>query len=80
MVYHLLVPLSEHIGSFRAFDSITMRALCAGLTALLICIVLGPGIIARLRQMSWQEKILSDSDQVTRMAKIRFASSPRKLG
>ncbi len=57
MVYHLLVPLSEHIESFRAFDSITMRALCAGLTALLICIVLGPGIIARLRQMSWREKI-----------------------
>jgi phospho-N-acetylmuramoyl-pentapeptide-transferase len=66
VVYHLLVPLSEYVGSFGVFESITFRALCAGLTAFLICLVVGPGIIARLREMRWRERMAAGtgSDQL----------------
>ncbi len=66
MVYHLLVPLARHIGSFRAFESIHFRALCAALTAFLIGLIVGPGIIERLGQLRWRERIASDSDELTR--------------
>ncbi len=64
--YHLLVPLSEYVGSFRVFESITFRALCAGLTAFLICLIVGPGIILRLREMRWRERMAAGtgSDQL----------------
>ena len=61
MVHYLLVPLARYIESFRLFESIHLRALCAGLTAFLIGIVVGPGIIDRLGQMRWRERIASDS-------------------
>ena len=65
MIHHLLVPLAEYIESFRLFESVHLRALCAGLTAFLIGIVVGPGIIDRLGQLRWRERIASDSDKLT---------------
>jgi len=62
MVYQLLVPLARHIGSFRAFESVTLRAACAALTAFLVCLVVGPGIIERLGQLRWRERTATDSD------------------
>ena len=43
MVPSFLLPLSKHIASFRAFESITLRAICAALTAF------RPGCPARWR-------------------------------
>jgi phospho-N-acetylmuramoyl-pentapeptide-transferase len=62
MVPSLLLPLSNHIGSFRVFESITLRAILAGLTAFLVCFVVGEGIIARLRALRFGERIASGSD------------------
>ncbi len=66
MIYHLLVPLADHVESFRAFESIHFRALCAGLMAFLIGLIIGPGIIQRLGQLSWRERIASDCDELNR--------------
>ena len=64
MIYALLVPLAKHIGSFRAFESVTLRAACAAVTALLICLIVGPGIIERLGALRLRERIASDSKQL----------------
>jgi phospho-N-acetylmuramoyl-pentapeptide-transferase len=62
MVPELLLPLSGHIASFRAFESITLRAICAALTAFLVCFVVGPGIIRRLRELHLGESGSSAMD------------------
>ena len=51
MLYHLLYPLSQHIGVFRVFNYITFRAAGAAITALLLAFVIGPAIVRRLRAM-----------------------------
>lgn len=50
MLYHLLAPLSEHIGFFRLFKYISVRTGGAALTALLFCFVFGPVIIRKLKK------------------------------
>ena len=62
MVPSLLLPLSNHLASFRAFESITLRAICAGITAFLVCFIVGEGIIDRLRSLRFRERIASGSD------------------
>lgn len=50
MLYHLLTPLaSQHI-FFNLFNYITFRAAGATVTALLLCFVVGPRLIHRLRE------------------------------
>jgi phospho-N-acetylmuramoyl-pentapeptide-transferase len=72
MVPSLLLPLSKYIASFRVFESITLRALCAGITAFLVCFIVGEGIIDRLRALRFGERIESGSDWL--------AEKHRKLG
>jgi phospho-N-acetylmuramoyl-pentapeptide-transferase len=62
MVPSLLLPLSNHIAGFRAFESITLRAICAAITAFLVCFIVGEGIIDRLRSLRFRERIGSGSD------------------
>ena len=50
MFYHLLYRLHEHFGAFRVFQYITFRAAMATLSALLVALLLGPGMIRRLQQ------------------------------
>ncbi len=50
MLYHLLVPLSDHIGALRLFRYITFRAAGATVTAMLIAFVIGPVVIRWLRE------------------------------
>jgi len=69
VIHHLLVPLARYIESFRLFESIHLRALCAGLTAFLVGIVVGPGLIDRLRQLRWRERIESGSEELARRQK-----------
>ncbi|HKQ60681.1 MAG TPA: phospho-N-acetylmuramoyl-pentapeptide-transferase [Candidatus Polarisedimenticolaceae bacterium] len=50
MFYHLLYPLHTTLAGFNVFRYITFRAAMATLTALLVSLLLGPGMIRRLRQ------------------------------
>lgn len=50
MLYHLLYSLHTEISAFNVFRYITFRTIYAGLTAFLICFVLGPWMIRRLRE------------------------------
>jgi len=48
--YHLLYSFHDDLGVFNVFRYITFRTAMAALTALLVSLLLGPGLIARLRQ------------------------------
>jgi len=67
VIHWLLLPLAQYIESFQLFESVHLRALCAGLTAFLVGIVVGPGIIDRLGQLSWRERIASDSEKLKQL-------------
>jgi len=49
MFYHLLYSLHDQISAFNVFRYITFRTSMAALTALMLSLLLGPGLIARLR-------------------------------
>ena len=51
MLYFLLYEIGAHyVGPFRVFRYVTFRTAFASLTALFLCVVLGPWLIARLRE------------------------------
>jgi phospho-N-acetylmuramoyl-pentapeptide-transferase len=50
MLYHLLYPLHTNISAFNVFRYITFRTIYASLTALLICLLLGPWVIRKLTE------------------------------
>src|ERR671938_1326573 len=51
MLYFFLYELlSKSVSPFRVFRYITFRTAFASLTALFLCVVLGPWLIAKLRQ------------------------------
>ena len=60
MLYHLLYPLHTIIHPFRVFQYVTFRTAAASLTALLICLLLGPWLIARLRRFQIGQQIRTD--------------------
>ena len=51
MLYHFLVPLAKDHIVFNVFRYLTFRSFMALITALLISLVVGPWLIARLRRM-----------------------------
>jgi len=51
VLYHLLVPLSEHNIAFNVFRYVTFRAAGAVVTAFLVAFWFGPSIISRLRML-----------------------------
>ncbi len=57
MLFHLLFPLRAEFGVFNVFRYITFRAAMATLTALLVSLLLGPGLIRRLRQFQIGQEI-----------------------
>ncbi len=58
MFYHLLYErLQESIGSFNVFRYITFRSAMATLTALLVALSLGPGMIRRLARFQIGQEI-----------------------
>jgi len=57
MLYHLLYPLHDHFKILNVFRYITFRAALATLTALLISLALGPGLIHRLREFQIGQQI-----------------------
>ncbi|MFH0777948.1 MAG: phospho-N-acetylmuramoyl-pentapeptide-transferase [Candidatus Eisenbacteria bacterium] len=60
MLYHLLYPLREYVSAFNIFKYITFRAAYAGVTALLLCFLLGPPLIRWLRQFGIRQAIRQD--------------------
>jgi phospho-N-acetylmuramoyl-pentapeptide-transferase len=60
MLYHLLYPLVEWSTFFNVFRYITFRTIYAVVTALLLCWVLGPWMIRRLRGRSVGQFIRPD--------------------
>lgn len=64
MLYWLLFErLSPTFGPLRLFGMVTFRVASASLLAMLICIVLGPWLIARLRQFQIGQYIREDGPQ-----------------
>ncbi len=51
MLYHLLYPLREIFFGFNVFRYITFRAAGAIITAMLVCLILGPWVIRKIKQM-----------------------------
>jgi phospho-N-acetylmuramoyl-pentapeptide-transferase len=60
MIYHFLYPLNEVISAFNVFRYITFRTIYASLTAFLLCFLLGPWVIRRLKKMQVGQYIRED--------------------
>jgi len=60
MLYYLLYSLHELVPPFRVFRYITLRTAAAYLTALVICLVLGPWLIRRLKLIQIGQQIRED--------------------
>lgn len=63
MLYHLLYPLHTSVHVFNVFKYITFRALCAGLTALVLSLLLGPFFIKLLAKNQYGQSIRDDGPQ-----------------
>jgi phospho-N-acetylmuramoyl-pentapeptide-transferase len=57
MFYHLFVPLTKYFTGFNLFRYITFRTGCAVVTALIICLLLGPFFIRLLKKYQTGEVI-----------------------
>lgn len=57
MLYYLLYPLHEMFSVLNLFRYITFRSVMAALTAFLICLIFGPGLIKKLKEYKIGEKI-----------------------
>ncbi|MBU0983433.1 MAG: phospho-N-acetylmuramoyl-pentapeptide-transferase [candidate division Zixibacteria bacterium] len=63
MLYHLLAPLAENFQGFNLFRYITFRTGGAIITAIFICLILGPYFIGLLKKYQMAEKIRADGPQ-----------------
>jgi phospho-N-acetylmuramoyl-pentapeptide-transferase len=63
MLYHFLFPLESQLPAFNVFRYITFRAAGAALTALLLCLLLGPWAIRTLRRLSVGQSIREEGPQ-----------------
>ncbi|MCG6535541.1 MAG: phospho-N-acetylmuramoyl-pentapeptide-transferase [Syntrophales bacterium LBB04] len=63
MLYHLLYPLHTAYSFLNVFRYITFRTIYAAITALIICFVLGPWLIARLKGMQIGQTIREEGPQ-----------------
>ena len=60
MLYHLLYPLHTTFSAFNIFRYITFRTIYASLTALLICLLLGPWVIRKLTERQIGQYVRTD--------------------
>jgi phospho-N-acetylmuramoyl-pentapeptide-transferase len=60
MFYHLLYSLHPLFSVFNVFRYITFRTICSILTALLICFIIGPWLIKKLRVFQIQQVVRED--------------------
>ncbi len=66
MLYHLLYPLHTDYSFFNVFRYVTFRTASATLTALAISFLLGPWLIARLRQFQVGQHIRQEGPEAHR--------------
>jgi len=62
VLYHLLYPLRDIFFGFNVFKYITFRAAAAAVTSFLLCMVLGPVIIEKLRQFKIGQVVRTSDD------------------
>lgn len=60
MLYHLFYPLADKFIGFNVFRYVTFRSVYAAITAFGLCLLLGGGLIARMRAAQLGEKIRND--------------------
>jgi phospho-N-acetylmuramoyl-pentapeptide-transferase len=60
LIYHLLYPLHTTFSSFNVFRYITFRTIYAAITALIICFVIGPWMIRKLRALQIGQQVRED--------------------
>ncbi len=60
MLYYAFDYLHQFIPPFRVFQYVTFRTAAAGLSALLLCLALGPWMIARLQRFQVGQQIRED--------------------
>ncbi|WP_028325691.1 phospho-N-acetylmuramoyl-pentapeptide-transferase [Desulfatirhabdium butyrativorans] len=63
MLYLLLYPLGTNFTIFNVFRYITFRTIYAGLTAFLICFLLGPWFIQKLKDLQVRQYIRQEGPQ-----------------
>lgn len=63
MIYHLLYPLHTTVSFFNVFRYITFRTIFASITALLICLIVGPWLIRKLQSLQIDQQIREDGPQ-----------------
>jgi len=63
MLYHLLYPLHTSLSALNVFRYITFRTIYASLTAFLVCFLLGPWVIRRLKQLQVGQYIQEDGPE-----------------
>ncbi len=63
MLYHLLYPLTKYASGFNLFRYITFRAAGATITAIIICLILGPYFINLLKKYQVQETIRAEGPE-----------------
>lgn len=56
MLYNLLVPLSDYLSILNVFRYITFRTAYAAVTAMIITLLIGPYMIRKLKEMSFNMK------------------------
>lgn len=63
MLYHLLAPLADQIPGLNLFRYITFRTAGATVTAIIICLILGPFFVNLLRRYQVKETIRAEGPQ-----------------
>ena len=63
MFYHIFYPLSTDYSIFNVFRYITFRAAWAGITAMVLCLLIAPLLIRFLQRLQIGEKIRDDGPQ-----------------
>jgi phospho-N-acetylmuramoyl-pentapeptide-transferase len=63
VIYYLLYPLHTSYSIFNVFRYITFRTIFASITALLICLAVGPLLIRKLQSLQIDQQIREDGPQ-----------------
>jgi phospho-N-acetylmuramoyl-pentapeptide-transferase len=63
MLYHLLYPLHTTLSALNVFRYITFRTIYASLTAFLVCFLIGPWVIRRLKELQIGQYIQEDGPE-----------------
>jgi len=63
MFYHIFYPLSSDYSFLNVFRYITFRSAWAGITALVLCLLIAPPMIRFLQRLEIGEKIRDDGPQ-----------------